>query len=35
MNYISDIGKYTLLTVPEVDLFDINPFLNNLKIPRR
>ncbi|MDD1704516.1 MAG: hypothetical protein LUP97_04715 [Methanoregula sp.] len=34
MNYISDIGKYTLLTLPEADLFDINPFLNNLKNPK-
>jgi|GEM_PF-5608324 len=31
INDISDIGEYTLLTVPEADLFDSNPFLNNLK----
>jgi predicted transcriptional regulator len=34
INDNSDIGKYTLLTVPEADLFDINPFLNNLKNPK-
>lgn len=28
---IADLGEYQLLTVPDADLFDINPFLDNLK----
>ncbi len=31
LNEISDIGKYDLLIVPEAAIFDINPFLENLR----
>jgi predicted transcriptional regulator len=31
---IADLGNYQLLTVPDADLFDIDPFLDNLRNSR-